>query len=149
MVQVEEDAPGERDRTRDAVAKLLNERQQTLALFCRVAGLEPYTPDKPVWDLLQEFCQVLMDYTAFFHFELYAQLEDNLGESARFADVAKRAHPHIMAFTDMAVAFNDRYDLSQGRSELDDLPEDLSRLGEAMATRIEYEDQIVGELLKG
>ena len=52
------------------VDSLLAERQEMLTMFCRVAGLEPYSPGKPVVDLLQESCQVLMDYTAFGHFEV-------------------------------------------------------------------------------
>ena len=63
-----------RGRTREMVQKLLDERQEMLLMFCRVAGLEPFKNAVPSVDVLQEFCQVLVDYSAFGHFEIYERI---------------------------------------------------------------------------
>jgi len=129
------------------IGQLLQERQEMLALFCRVAGLEPYTPDKPVEELLQEFCGVLMDYTAFGHFEVYRRIADGFERRAKVKEAATKAYPRIAETTEMMVAFNDRYDASTHPLKLENLPHDLSMLGEELATRIELEDQLVAAML--
>ncbi|MEK7840613.1 MAG: Rsd/AlgQ family anti-sigma factor, partial [Pseudomonadota bacterium] len=56
-----------RGGTQLTIEKLLAERSEMLTLFCRVAGLEPfehYRGKIPAKELLQEFCQVLVDYLA-------------------------------------------------------------------------------------
>ena len=63
-----------REGTHEMVRKLLEERQEMLLMFCRVAGLEPFKDATPNADVLQEFCQVLVDYSAFGHFEIYERI---------------------------------------------------------------------------
>ena len=41
MTMTEPKASDRREGTRGMIRKLLNERQEMLAMFCRVAGLEP------------------------------------------------------------------------------------------------------------
>ena len=66
--------PDRRMRTRQMVDKWMTERQQMLVLYCQLAGLEPYTPDRSSKDLLRQFCQVMVDYIAFGHFEVYNRI---------------------------------------------------------------------------
>ena len=136
-----------RSRSRDMIDKLLAERQEMLALFCQVAGLEPYSADKPVKDKLGEFCQVLMDYMAFGHFEIYDRI--SRGEERRngVVDIAQQVYPRVVAATDAAVAFNDKYDSSDHELALDALPDDLSHLGEELAVRVELEDQLIAAMV--
>jgi len=136
-----------RTGTRQMIDSLLAERQEMLIQFCRVAGLEPYTPDKPVVDLLQDFCQVLMDYTAFGHFEVYRRISDGFERREKVKDAAKVTYPRIAETTELAVAFNDRYDNSTHELKLEKLPTDLSTLGEEMAVRIELEDKLIEAML--
>ena len=135
--------------TRQMVENLLAERQEMLVAYCRLAGLEPYNPDKPVKRQLEEFCQLLMDYTAFGHFELYRRISEGNERRARVAQGAHRAYPQIEDVTDKAVEFNDKYDASDHPLELDSLPNDLSGLGERLALRLELEDRLVEALLHG
>ena len=138
-----------RERTKQTVAKLLRERQKVLVLFCQVAGLEPYTPDKhkPVLARLQEFCQLLVDYSAFGHFEIYERIGKGEERRARVVGIAEEVYPRIVETTSAAVAFNDRYDPSDHPLSLDHLSKDLSALGELLAARIELEDQLIAALL--
>ena len=141
------DSTKPRSRTEDIIRKLLRERQDMLVMFCRVAGLEPYTPDKPVKALIEEFCQVLVDYSAFGHFEIYNRILSGEERRQRVLDVANRIYPQIAEATEFAVAFNDKYDSSTHDQPLDQLSEDLCKLGEEIATRIDVEDQLVNALL--
>lgn len=136
-----------RTGTRDMLDKLLVERKEMLALYWQVAGLEPSTADDPVTEHLQEFCEVLVDYIAFGHFEVYDRI--GRGEERRTAviKVAETIYPQILDTTDVAVAFNDKYDESDHALHLESLCSDLSKLGEDLAARIELEDQLITVML--
>ena len=134
---------------RQMVEHLLVERQEMLVAYCRLAGLEPYSPDKPVRRQLEEFCQLLMDYTAFGHFELYRRVSEGDERRVEVARIARQVYPQIEAMTEKAVEFNDRYDASDHSLKLDSLSQDLSQLGEDLAVRLELEDRLVKALLHG
>ena len=136
-----------RKRTRDMVDKWLVERQEMLVLYCQVAGLEPYTPDKPSKQLLRSFCQVLVDYIAFGHFEVYDRISRGEERRNQVLKIAKEIYPKVAEVTELAVAFNDKYDSTDHEQELSELDDDLSRLGSELASRIELEDQVVNALL--
>ncbi len=136
-----------RVRTQEMINKLLEERQEMLVLFCQVASLEPYTQSNPVKPKLQEFCQVLVDYIAFGHFEVYERIAQGKERRARVVQVAEKIYPKLAEATEVAVAFNDKYDTPEIDSLLENLPKDLSTLGEELAARIELEDRLVGAML--
>lgn len=130
--------------TQQMVAKLQAERTEVLVLFCRVAGLEPFKADsKPVQLLLQEFCQLLVDYIATGHFGLYERIVSGQERRKLVADLAEKLYPAIAKTTEIALDFNDKYDCEDHCEQLDQLADDLSRLGETLAARIELEDQLL------
>lgn len=135
-----------REGTREMVRKLLNERQEMLAMFCRVAGLEPFSDSKPSVDVLQEFCQVLVDYSAFGHFEIYERIVAGRERRAQVVEVARDVYARIAEASEVAVEFNDKYDASDHSLDLDQLQRDLGKLGEELAVRIEMEDRIIQAL---
>lgn len=137
-----------RHGTQDTINKLLEERREVLVLFCRVAGLEPFSAEKPTLDLLREFCQVLIDYSAFGHFEIYERIASGKERRGQVIDVAEEVYERIAEASEAAVGFNDRYETSDGKvPSLESLSDDLSVLGEELAIRIEMEDRIVSALL--
>lgn len=137
-----------RTGTQSMVEKLLAERQQVLVLYCRVAGLEPFEHSQSNTALLQEFCQVLVDYSAFGHFEIYARIGNGKERREEVIKVAEDVYSRIQEASEMAVMFNDRYDASDHQLNLDHLSSDLSKLGEELAIRIEMEDRIIEALLR-
>lgn len=141
-------APERRTRTQDMVANWLAERQQMLVLYCKLAGIESFDPDRPEKQLLKDFCQLLVDYVAFGHFEVYDRITAGDERRSEVIRVAEEAYPRITRVTGEVIAFNDKYDLSDHEQPLDSLNEDLSRLGEALASRIELEDQLVKALMR-
>ena len=68
-----------RSRTRKEIKQLIAERNEVLSLYCQLAGCDgggnkPY--DEIDLEILQEFCQVLIDYIATGHFELYSRISE-------------------------------------------------------------------------
>jgi regulator of sigma D len=132
----------------ELVDKLLAMRQEMLVKFCTLAGLEPYSRQAPMVRHLQEFCQSLIDYTAFGHFEMLRDFAESPDGVPRAKRLLEQVYPGISETTAAAVAFNDRYDASDHALNLDHLPRDLSLLGERIAARIELEDRVLRLLLE-
>lgn len=137
-----------RSSNQDVIEKLIAERIEMLATFCRLAGIEPYTADKPVQKLLQEFCQILVDYVAAGHFAIYERIVEGKERRREVSDLAGQLYPRITESTDVALDFNDKYDCEDHCTALDSLFNDLSRLGEELAVRIEYEDKLLNAMMR-
>jgi len=137
-----------RTGTRDMIDKLLAERKEMFALYMHVAGLEPLCPETPFGDHLKEFCEVLVDYIAFGHFEVYDRIGSGKERREAVVSLAESIYPNILDTTDVAVAFNDKYDETDHELHLEDLSKDLSQMGEILATRIELEDQLIAVMLQ-
>lgn len=138
-----------RTNTKEMVEKWLTSRQKMLVLFSQLGGLELYDADRPVEKVLKEFCQEMVDYIAFGHFEVYDRIVRGDERRSKVIRIAEEVYPTIADATEKAVAFNDKYDTSDHDQSLDDLTADLSKLGEELATRIEMEDKIVKALTGG
>lgn len=129
----------------DLVNKLLASRQESLVLFNKLAALKPLTSTATAHHLLRRFRQALIDYLALGPFEVYYALEAQSAASpyGQAREIARRLYARLARTTQAALDFHDRYEGDEADLSLADLTEDLSDLGEALATRIELEDQIV------
>lgn len=132
--------------TKELVDELLTERQDMLVLYCKVTGRAPFTHEKPIQEELKDFCEVLVDYTAFTHFEIYERIVEGKERRQHVIETAEKVHPRIVELTTNIVAFNDKYDESDHTLILNHLDDDLADLGEVIAERIELEDHIVKAL---
>ena len=152
MITVNETTSQEKSAERRAhshelTQKLVAERTEMLVLFCRLAGIESYAPEiRPVKELLEEFCQILVDYISAGHFALYERIIDGTERRRDVASLAEQLYPAIAQTTDAALDFNDRYDRDDHRPMLENLPQELSQLGEQIAVRIELEDRLIAAL---
>ncbi len=133
--------------TQDVIDKLLAERQSVLVMFCELAGMEAKNDRVGEEDLLQRFCELLVDYSAFAHFEIYERIIDGRERRTRVVEVASQVYPRIAEASEIAVAFNDRYDANDHNLDMSGLSADLSQLGEELAVRIEMEDRIIEALI--
>lgn len=125
------------------IDRWLQERQQLIVQFCALSGVHEYSPStERSANRLQQFCQLLVDYMSAGHFEIYYQL---LREAETFADgsaeLGKALFPRIDATTERAMHFNDQYADNAGPHK--QLSRDLSVLGEDLAARFEWEDQLI------
>jgi len=132
-----------RSRSHSLIQELVATRNQMLALFTQLAELKPFVPDEGTCEVLQEFCETLVDYTLQAHLNLYRYLEEKLEKRKRVLDLAELTYPRILATTEIISNFNDQYEEINGDLDASHLEQDLSRLGEALAIRIELEDQLI------
>ncbi|MGB0496291.1 MAG: sigma D regulator [Kangiellaceae bacterium] len=131
-----------------AVSNWLNERNQMLVLFCKLSGYRNETK-LPENKQINTFCDILIDYVSAGHFEVYQQIvnicEKNGPGSIRLLN---DLYPKISKTTDIVVNFNEKYSekLLENESSLSGFDQDLSVLGEAIASRVDLEDHLIDTL---
>lgn len=128
------------------IERWLAERQAVIVQFCAISGVHVLSPQSAVANRqrLQRFCQLLLDYVSAGHFEVYYEL---LREAEAFqdgsADLATALMPKINATTAQVLDFSDKYAEADQQHTLTNLAKDLSRLGEILAERFDYEDRLI------
>ena len=145
-------APNERRaRTQKEIKQLIEERSTVLAQYYNLAKVtEEYeSDDGTTLELVEEFCQELVDYMATGHFEIYRRIEEGNERRDDITKLADKIMPRINDTTQVAVAFNDLYDSTTNieKNAIEQLPNYLAKLGEELATRIDLEDQFINLLL--
>jgi len=141
-----------RTRLTETINSLIRLRQEMFVSYCQLAGVSTFDrrmveQPKAQSEQLREFCQLMVDYTAMGHFEVYQRIIDGKERRMAVKEVAAQVYPGIADTTNFLVDFNDKYvDFKGSEDELDDLDNDLSKLGEVIATRGDLEDQILAAL---
>jgi len=140
-----------RTGSQELVQKLVTERTEMLSLYCQLAGLEPYGNSKNSrvknsQEMLQKFCQVLVDYIAAGHFSLYERIVNGTERRQQISALAENLYPRIAESTEAALDFNDKYDCGDHCEIAASFSDDLSQLGEKIAARIELEDKLLRQL---
>ena len=130
--------------SRQKMDSLLGARKETLSLYSELAAMRPFQEvEDEVNVVLQEFCETLMDYTASAHFQLYRFIEDGTERRQNIRELAEKIYPNISETTEQFLDFNDKYEAEQKGQHFSSLDKDLSSLGEILADRILYEDQVI------
>jgi len=141
-------SPGERRTgTHRFIDEMSEERQEMWVLYCKVAGLEPFEEVSSSPELMEAFCQVLVDYISSGHFGLYERIVEGKERRRAVCEVAAEVYERIAQTTDVALKFNDTYDPGSQLERSEQFAHDLSALGEALALRIELEDRVIGKML--
>ncbi len=144
-----------RSGSQELVKKLVAERTEMLSLYCQLAGVDAYGSSngngknargKHAQELLQKFCQVLVDYIAAGHFSLYERIINGTERRQQISALAEKLYPRIASTTESALDFNDKYDCGDHCEIAMSFNDDLSRLGEELAARIEIEDKLIQQL---
>lgn len=128
------------------LTNLMGARTETLTLYNQLAGMRPFKPDQEIQMALQEFCEALVDYTASAHFQLYRFIDEGTERRTKVLEIAKQVYPSISDTTQQILDFNEKYDCEEHCGDLADLDADLSNLGEILADRILYEDQVISAI---
>ena len=136
-----------RDSTRRQVQKLLKERQQMFALYGRLVELAPFDDGPPEPAMVEEFCEILIDYMAAGHFGFYRRIAEGRERRRGVVRLAADIYPGISATTEAAVEFNDKYAGMRPVSDLERFSRDLSSLGELLDKRVEMEDRLLEAIL--
>lgn len=141
-----------RERLHNTISALIKLRQEVVVSYCQLSGVSSFSARNEEShdveaDQLRRFCQIMVDYTAMGHFEVYQRIIEGKERRRAVKDVAAEVYPAIAETTDYLVDFNDKYDAFEGTAEdVDMLAGDLSRLGEIIAIRGELEDQVLAAL---
>ncbi len=149
MLQQERVAGERRVRSVALINKLVEARTEMLTVYGQLASKRPLTDNPAVPPLLQRFCQTLVDYTAHAHFQLYRHFAENRERRGAILEVVEGMYPRILDSTQVILDFNDKYDCEDHCELVTTLGEDLSKLGEMMADRIELEDRLIAAFTQG
>lgn len=136
-----------RNTTGRQIRHLLDERRELLALLLRISTLTHHGRDYPDDDLLEKFCELVVDYIAAGHFGLYQRFVDGKERRNQVAVLANKVYPEIEKTTQVALAFSEKYKIDGQHDRPDKLERDLSELGEALTMRIELEDKLITAML--
>lgn len=141
-----------RSRTQNEIKRLIAERNNVLSQYYNIANHVDYHNAENIetlQELLQEFCQDMIDYIATGHFEIYRRIEEGCERRQEIVELTERIFHKIIDTTRAAVRFNDLYESSKksGPDILQHFPKQLSELGENLAIRIELEDKVINTLL--
>ncbi|MDH5301114.1 MAG: sigma D regulator [Gammaproteobacteria bacterium] len=132
-----------------AIEQLIRHRTDMLSCYAELAAHRPFAYSEEMGELIQRFCQSLVDYCADAHFRLYRFIDTQSERRQAVAVHAHKIYPSIATSTQQILDFNDKYDTNEHCSQrLKDLERDLSTLGEILADRIEQEDSLVSILTK-
>lgn len=132
----------------EAIDNWLNERQDLLVQYCKIAGLPPFERDHtamPAKETIESFCEILMDYLSAGHFEVYDLITEESDNEAS-AQISQEIYPKLKASTDIALSFNDTYAEVSPSQDLSDFDQHLSRLGQTMEERFALEDRLISSL---
>lgn len=138
-----------RDATNRQIRHMLEERRELLSLLLRVSGLTHHGKDLPNANLLEKFCELVVDYIAAGHFGLYQRIVEGKERRNRVADLAGTIYPQIEKTTRVALAFSEKYKIDGVHDRPENLQSDLSELGVALTTRIELEDRLITAVVDG
>ena len=139
-----------RTRTQKEIKQLIAERNSVLSKYYNLTNHADNTGDiEALQELLQEFCQDMIDYIATGHFEIYRRIEEGVERRNEIIELSDDVFHKIINTTKVAINFNDLYDYSNDFNSdlLKHFPTQLSELGEHLAVRIELEDQFINTLL--
>ena len=124
----------------------LIERRELLVKYSELGEIKTFDGANSDHGLMvQEFCQLLVDYVSTGHFEIFEQLA---GEGKAFSDrdglkQGADLMEMIQPSTELILDFNDKY---LATDDLVALSQDLSNIGEALAQRFESEDALIAVL---
>lgn len=141
-----------RERLQNTIDSLIKLRQDVVVSYCKLSGVSTFDK-RDIEDhsinakQLRTFCQIMVDYTAMGHFEVYQRIIEGKERRVAVKQISDEVYPAIAETTDFLVDFNDKYDAFEGsKDDIEMLSKDLSRLGQIIAIRGELEDQILDAL---
>ena len=139
-----------RSQSHSLINELVVTRNEMLVLYSRLIDFKPFTEDKEATrEILEEFCETLVDYTLQAHLNIYRHLEERKEKRKKILELAENIYPKILITTEVISHFNDLYENTNAHMDTSHLEHNLSNLGEALAERIELEDQLISVLTAG
>ena len=136
-----------RVQSRSIIESLVASRTETLAQYKQVMSYYPFEMSDTLQEVLEDFCESMVDYTAKSHFHLYNYLDDNRERRKTVLKVADNTYPALVDNTQKILDFHDNYSSDVSELECGKLKNCLNDVGELLADRISLEDDVINALL--
>lgn len=121
----------------------LAQRQSLLIIFNELCQTHANTELEAQPFLIQTFCQKLMDYVSMGHFKIFEKLADAQANcNPGLGELNPSLVSQILQNTLASLEFNDRYE-QPDQYQPQKFSEDLSKLGQELAHRMDCEDQLI------
>ncbi|MCW8930108.1 MAG: sigma D regulator [Gammaproteobacteria bacterium] len=136
-----------RVQSRSIVESLINSRTETLAQYKDVMSYQPFEMNETLQEVLEDFCESMVDYSAKAHFNLYNYLEENKERRQSVIKIADSVYPELVDNTQKILDFHDSYNSDVSKMDCGKLEHCLNSVGELLADRINLEDDVISALL--
>lgn len=136
-----------RVQSRIIIKSLLDSRTETLAQYKDVMTYKPFEMNDTLREVLEDFCESMVDYTAKAHFNLYNYLEEQKERRKNMLQIADNVYPELVDNTQKILDFHDLYNSDVADMACDKLEFCLNGVGELLADRINLEDGVIGAIL--
>ncbi len=131
----------------NVVDRLIEHREQVLVSYCLLAGVSDVADAEKVSvqpHLLRPFTQLMIDYLAMGHFEIYQRIQEGKERREAIRAAAIKVGADLFATTEFLVAFNDKYDaFDEDAEDLEVLAVEIPKVGQALVLRSQLEDRIL------
>lgn len=125
------------------LCKWLEDRNRLFIALYKLSGIHPYSSTHDSRSI-SRFCEKMIDYLSLGHFRIFEQLSQHNYSSKR----AETMHNELRNSTQLLVELNEKYSTEKNHEiENESVQQDLSKLGEYLAERVEIEDRLVACLL--
>lgn len=132
----------------EAAKSLLESRNNTLSLYKQVMSCQPFDESQLLREVLEDFCEQLVDYSGKVHFALLNNIEENFADNPEILVIANDISRLLVENTQKILDFQDAYNADVEKTDIDQLSHKLGQVGEIIANRITIEDKLIDEILK-
>jgi regulator of sigma D len=131
----------------EAAKSLLESRNNTLSLYKQVMSCQPFEESVLLREVLEDFCEQLVDYSGKVHFALLNNIEENFADNKEILAIANNVSRVLVENTQKILDFQDAYNADVEKTDVAQLSSRLSQVGEIIANRIVVEDKLINAIL--
>ncbi|MFK5892012.1 MAG: Rsd/AlgQ family anti-sigma factor [Pseudomonadota bacterium] len=132
----------------EAAKSLLKSRNNTLSLYKQVMSYQPFEDSVLLSEVLEDFCEQLVDYSGKVHFALLNNIEENFADNPDILIIANDISRVLVENTQKILDFQDAYNADVEKTDINQLSNKLSQVGEIIANRIIAEDKLINAILQ-
>lgn len=120
----------------------LDSRQKMMVAFNQICMLRPLSnlSEQEAQKSIEHFCTEVIDYLSFGQFKIFENITKLIPSESKDARKVKILLSKIFTSTIQTIEFHDKYMKSFAMATLE---QDLSKLGEQLAFRLDWEDQLL------
>jgi len=136
-----------RTQSRNIIESLIDSRTETLAQYKDVMSYQPFEMNDTLQEVLEDFCESMVDYSAKAHFNLYNYLDEHKERRQSVLKIADSVYPELVDNTQKILDFHDSYNSDVSSMNCGKLESCLNSVGELLADRINLEDDVIAALI--